>query len=205
MEIYLVRHGETDGNVARRHQVENTPLTPVGKQQALIAAETIKKLRPTHLITSTLVRAVETASIIGGACDLTPQTDSKFIEIVRPKYLYGYHHRSLQSLWFYFWWYLGKDSPVVAEGESYRALRERIGLAKKHLSDYPEDARVVVVSHAVFISMFVAHICRHRALSPWRAALTFLKILTMSNGRITTITYNATKDSSHCPWSIPNW
>jgi broad specificity phosphatase PhoE len=34
MKIYFVRHGQTGGNVAHRHQTEHTPLTDVGHEQA---------------------------------------------------------------------------------------------------------------------------------------------------------------------------
>ena len=74
MEVYLVRHGQTDGNVGRRHQHTSTKLNQLGRAQAARVAEQIVKLAPTHIITSTNMRAVETASIIGQACNLIPET-----------------------------------------------------------------------------------------------------------------------------------
>ncbi len=204
MEIYLVRHGETGGNVARRHQSEETQLSFLGEQQVKDAAGIIKQYQPTHLITSNLVRTIETARIIGEACDLIPETSYKFVELVRPKHMYGHHHRSLKSVWFYFQWFLGKGSSITEGGESYQDLLQRLKLAKEHLAQYPKDARVVVVSHAVFINFFVAHMCREKALNPLAAALVFKKIITMPNANITPIIFDEDDDVGDCAWSVNN-
>jgi 2,3-bisphosphoglycerate-dependent phosphoglycerate mutase len=200
MEIYLVRHGETDGNIARRHQVEHSPLTAVGIEQAHAVAEKIKQLAPTHLLTSRLVRAIETARIIGEVNNLEMETNEHFIELIRPGHLYGYHHRSFESFLFYVQWYLGRDGGAGAE--SYRALRERIKHAKEHLAQYPPDARVVVVSHAAFMGFFIAHLCREQALNLFQAPQTFHKIVTMPNALITKIRYEKDPQSSSCSWSV---
>lgn len=202
MEIILIRHGETNGNVARRHQAEKTQLSFVGERQVKEAAERIKKYKPTHLVASNLLRAVETARIIGEECDLVPETSSRFIEIMRPDYLYGRHHGSVQSIWFYFLWYLGRDTQVTNGGESYKALRERFKLAKADLAQYPDDARVVVVSHAVFINLFIAHLCRDKALSPLRAALVFIKVLRIPNGHMIKVRFDKESKPGKCAWSV---
>jgi broad specificity phosphatase PhoE len=201
MRVYLVRHGQTGGNVARRHQAEHTPLTELGREQAQRVAEIIRLYQPTHLLSSKHVRALETARIIGEVCHLVPETSEVFTELRRPECMYGHHHKSLRSLWFYFRWYFGlvggHDEQV---GESYRALRERFSKAQEILSTYPDDARVVVVSHAVFISLFVAHLCRKRALNPFSAALAFYRILTMPNTSITPLYHDKDPDNGECEW-----
>jgi broad specificity phosphatase PhoE len=201
MKIYFVRHGQTGGNVAHRHQNEHTPLTDLGRQQAQRVAEIVRLYQPTHLITSNLVRAVETARIIGEVCNLIPETNPNFIELRRPDAMYGHHHRSFRSVWFYLWWYLGmvggKGEP---EGESYKTLRERFHRAQEELMRYPQDARIVVVSHTVFIGLFTAHLCRKRALNPFKAARTFYHILTMPNTFITPIYYDSEPDKGECAW-----
>lgn len=202
MEIYLVRHGETGGNVAHRHQAETTQLSFIGEQQVRQVAELIKQYEPTHLVTSNLVRAIETARVIGEVCNLVPETSQRFIELVRPNYLYGHHHRSIKSLWFYFQWYFGKGTNTPKDGESYKALRERFIQAQEHLAQYPKDARVVVVSHTVFINLFVAHLCNKKALNPLKAALVFRQILTMPNADIIPLHFNTEPNDGKCAWSI---
>lgn len=203
MKVYLVRHGQTGGNVAKRHQAEHTPLTELGKEQARRVAEVIRLYQPTHIITSRYVRAIETARIIGDVCKLTPETSPNFVELLRPENMYGHHHKSFRSIWFYFWWYLGQvGGSTEEEGESYRTLRERFKKAREELAAYPDDARIVVVSHTAFIGLFVAHLCRNRALNPFQAARTFYRILTMPNTCITPIYFDREPDKGECAWYV---
>lgn len=198
MEIFLVRHGETGGNVAHRHQAEHTPLTPAGKEQAFTVAKTIQEYQPTHLISSSLVRAIETASAIGEVCNLIPETHTVFAELERPKKLYGHFHKSPRSLLFYARWYAGFTH--ATEGESYPALRKRILHAKEVLATYPADARVVVVTHSVFMSLFLAHACRDKMLNPVQAVLAFITILRTRNTQVVPITYNPEGEQRTCAW-----
>ncbi|MEK7638982.1 MAG: histidine phosphatase family protein [Patescibacteria group bacterium] len=196
MEIYFVRHGETGGNVAHRHQVEHTPLTPEGIVQAHHTAEVVKAYEPTHLLSSTLVRALETARIIGEVCDLVPETSPTFIELMRPDDLYGYHHFSPQSLWFYVRWYYGQSKG----GESYEAVRKRINEAKSHLATYKEDARIAVVSHSVFINLFLAHLCDDDPLTVFDAARVFTDILRMKNASVVPLLFDSRTHTGTCNW-----
>jgi broad specificity phosphatase PhoE len=198
MEIYFVRHGQTSGNVARRHQANDTPLSPRGKKQAELAANVLKVYQPDHLVTSTMVRSVETASVIGAACNLIPDTRTEFRELERPSYLYGRKHRSFMSMWFYFRWYLGKTT----EGESYEELRIRFRDAQEILASLKPDARVVVVSHTVFITLFIAHLCRDKALTPFHAAKAFYKIITMRNTHIEMLLYDPATKQGTCGWIV---
>lgn len=188
--------------MAHRHQAEHSPLSLQGQMQAEQAAVHLKQYQPTHLISSSLVRAVETARVIGEVCDLVPEVSATFIELARPQHLYGYHHRSPRSLWFYLQWYLGSEAALQSHGESYRTLRERFRLAKYELSQYPEDARVVVVSHSVFMSLFIEHLCREKAISPLVAVRAFHRILTMQNAHIMPISFSSNSRSDVCAWSL---
>ncbi|MEY3784478.1 MAG: hypothetical protein RLZZ230_800 [Candidatus Parcubacteria bacterium] len=206
MEIYLIRHGETEGNVAHRHQVEKTQLTTLGRQQAEKVAAVMKEYKPTHLVTSNLVRAIETARIIGQECDLMPETTEYFIELARPKFLYGNYHFSLQSLWFYFQWYIG-FGVGAKEGETYEMLLQRIKLAKQYLQQFPDNAKVVVVSHSVFITLFTAHVCHEKKMSFWQGAKAFWKVYKMANTQVTPILFDATAniEGKCCAWSVDRW
>ena len=198
MKILLVRHGETGGNVAHRHQAEDTKLSNKGKEQVRKVADEIKKFKPTHLVSSSMMRTVETSRIIGEVCGLVPDTNHHFIELVRPDFMYGRYHRSLKSIIFYFQWYFG----MSVGGESYKNLRQRFLEAQKSLAAYPNDACLVVVSHSVFINLFVAHLCREKSLRPLKAAQVFKRILTMPNTHITSLTFDSEADNDSCPWSI---
>lgn len=60
--IYLIRHGETDWNAARRIQGHSDiPLNEMGKRQALRLAERLQHIPISRICASDLQRAVETA------------------------------------------------------------------------------------------------------------------------------------------------
>ncbi|GAA5153756.1 histidine phosphatase family protein [Microbacterium pseudoresistens] len=63
--ITLVRHGQTDWNLARRIQgATDIPLNETGRADALAAARALESRRHHHVYASPLVRATETGSII---------------------------------------------------------------------------------------------------------------------------------------------
>lgn len=69
LQVYLVRHGETEWNVARRIQGQSdSPLTATGRLQARQVAERMKSEGITHIITSDMGRTRETAQIIADVC-----------------------------------------------------------------------------------------------------------------------------------------
>lgn len=189
MEVIFVRHGQTEGNVARRHQAPDTPLTVEGERQAAAVAAEVAPLRPSHLIASAHLRAVETARFIAAETGLEITVDTRFVELSRPPHLYGHFRSNWHSVWFYARWYLGltKTDGTPENGESYREFRQRLRDAREFLASYPADARVVVVSHAVFIVFFVAHLRRKRALGPLAALCTFRRILTIENASVTKV------------------
>ena len=81
MDIYLVRHGQTTGNVAKRHQAEETPLSKLGEEQVVELAEKLAAESPTHIISSNLVRAIETARLIAEKTGLEITVDKNFAEL----------------------------------------------------------------------------------------------------------------------------
>jgi broad specificity phosphatase PhoE len=198
MQVYLVRHGQTGGNVAHRHQAEHSPLSDEGRLQVERVAIEIKNLAPDYLVTSSLVRAVETARVIGQACDLVPEVSQEFIELVRPSHIYGHFHASPRSILFYLQWFFGRKS----DGESYKEIRQRFGKAENFLIKYPVEAKVVVVSHAVFINLFLAHACDRRAMSILRAAKVFIKILSIPNTKVITLHFDPNAPKNVCAWRV---
>jgi broad specificity phosphatase PhoE len=200
MEVYLIRHGQTAGNIARRHQSDKTDITKLGEMQALAAAEYVKERAPQYLITSSMLRAVETARIVGEVCGLVPETSLLFIEVEKPPRLNGHLLKSAYSLWFYARWYFGFTGKDEG-GETYKMFRERIEQAKKHLESYPADARIVVVSHSVFINFFLIHLCDSRPMGLLRALHCFVRILTMKNGSVIKVVYEASSPKT-CSWRV---
>ena len=82
MKVYLVRHGETDGNLARRMQGSvDTPLNSRGREQAAITAEALKNVSFDRAFCSLLCRTKETAEIILGNRPTPLEQDARLMEI----------------------------------------------------------------------------------------------------------------------------
>ncbi len=82
--ILLARHGETESNRERRFQGRlDVPLSDTGREQARALAEQAAAEDPAiaALYSSPLVRALETAQIVGAALGLEPRTDPRLEEV----------------------------------------------------------------------------------------------------------------------------
>jgi probable phosphoglycerate mutase len=65
-KLILVRHGESSANRQHFFAEDHTPLTDLGRQQALqVASRIAARFQPAALVSSRLERARETAEIIG--------------------------------------------------------------------------------------------------------------------------------------------
>ena len=71
MKLYIIRHGQSEDNVAMR-QAGDSRLTSVGRLQAEATAEALRSTPIDHLYASPTRRTVETACIIGSRLGLSP-------------------------------------------------------------------------------------------------------------------------------------
>ena len=148
-QLFLVRHGEPEHHVqGLTGGWTNTPLTELGRKQARLTGERLKQLiagSSTALYTSDLLRAAETAEIIGGNLNLVPKVD-KALRDLNWGIAIDMPLEEAQKL------ELEKTEPLLdwvpfPKAESWRMLHERItpALEKIHLK---ESDTVILVSHA---------------------------------------------------------
>lgn len=71
MELYLIRHGQSTNNAALPH-IADPPLSDLGKQQAYYAGKTLQREGISRLYCSPMLRALQTAEIIGSVLSLAP-------------------------------------------------------------------------------------------------------------------------------------
>lgn len=82
MRVFLLRHGETDWNLQGRCQgVTDVDLNDRGRQQAGEIAGYLSAEKITAIYSSDLKRALKTAEIIAGACNLQVTVDGDFREL----------------------------------------------------------------------------------------------------------------------------
>jgi broad specificity phosphatase PhoE len=90
--IWLARHGETDANAEGRVQGSlDPPLNERGREQARALAHEAAPLGIRALYTSQLLRARETAAIVGAALGLEPRVDDRFAESWRGEWEGRFH------------------------------------------------------------------------------------------------------------------
>ena len=162
--LYLVRHGESEANVAGLLQGQtHGALTAAGREAAARLGRTLASLsvsdRPTAILTSDLRRAVETAEIIADALGATPH----LIPAAREwnvGVLDGLPAAALQDA-------IQRSGLPAAEfaplgGESLRQLQVRAvqtlaGLAQEaaDAAHVARRARTLLVSHGDFIRMAI--------------------------------------------------
>lgn len=80
--VIVWRHGRTEWNATGRYQGQvDVPLDPLGQKQAAAAAEMIKELKPTKIISSDLTRAASTAQALADVTGLPVGHDQRLREI----------------------------------------------------------------------------------------------------------------------------
>jgi broad specificity phosphatase PhoE len=75
MRLYFVRHGESEANVLHviSNRESNFGLTPLGRQQALALANTLRDVPITSVFSSPILRARQTAEILARSFNLNYQ------------------------------------------------------------------------------------------------------------------------------------
>lgn len=167
--VYLVRHGQSEWNVLRltQGQTSHPPLTTLGREQAVAAAEAVAldlAGRPARLLTSDLVRAVETADIIGARLGLEPVLDAR----LREQDLGSLEGCGYEDSWARAEQHDWSDPELpMAGGESVAQVRRRLVAL---LTEADPAVPTVLVSHGDAIRSAVAHLLGHSMTGgPWVA------------------------------------
>ncbi|EHN8813671.1 TPA: 2,3-diphosphoglycerate-dependent phosphoglycerate mutase GpmB [Enterobacter hormaechei subsp. xiangfangensis] len=160
LQVYLVRHGETQWNAERRIQGQSdSPLTDKGVQQAWQVAERARTLGITHVISSDLGRTQQTARIIADACGCDVTLEPRLRELdmgvleKRPidtltETEEGWR-RTLVN---------GTEDGRIPEGESMQELSVRMHAALAECLKLPAGSRPLLVSHGIALGCLVSTI-----------------------------------------------
>ncbi|MGY1914805.1 histidine phosphatase family protein [Blastococcus sp. SYSU DS0973] len=141
--LLLVRHGQSEWNAAglMQGQTAHVPLTPLGHTQAEAAGAELARLRPGALLSSDLLRAVQTAEHCARATGLSFSTTPALRE-------QGYgvlEGRASHELWDVVDW---SDAHWSAEdGESLAELHARVAAYLTQLCAEPPADVVALVTH----------------------------------------------------------
>jgi len=155
----IVRHGETDWNVAGRLQGwRDSPLTPTGRAQAAAVAARLAGEPIDALVASDLGRTQETAAPIAAGLGLPIGPDPRLRERCYGEFegmtwaeIERAHPRDYHRL-------VARDPEyVVPGGESGVQFRDRVVSALEHLARTYAGATVVVVTHGGVLGIAYRH------------------------------------------------
>jgi len=157
--LLLVRHGETDWNRARRVQGQSDiPLNDEGRRQAQRLAARLQGTPVDAIHASDLVRAAETARILGAALGRDPLLlpDWRELHLGELEGADGVEmarrHGELLSA------VVRRGRPFGAGGESYADLHRRVVAGYARLCAEHADGTVLVVSHGGTLKALIAHL-----------------------------------------------
>ncbi|MDP2629563.1 MAG: histidine phosphatase family protein [Candidatus Harrisonbacteria bacterium] len=157
-QIYLVRHGESDGNALGVVQGPDTELSKEGLHQAERIGQRLSNLNFNLLLSSPFHRAEQTAQIISKNTGKEIEYSDLFIERRRPSAMLGLkqssseyislHERYTQAF---------ADGEEYEDGESFAAIAARAKKALRFL-DEREEEKIVVVTHGMFLRMLCSFV-----------------------------------------------
>ncbi|OGC88431.1 hypothetical protein A2419_01660 [Candidatus Adlerbacteria bacterium RIFOXYC1_FULL_48_26] len=206
--IYLVRHGESQANAERRHGGAETPLTEHGHQQAVFIAERISKLPVQKIISSTMVRAQQTAQAISEKINQPILSSDLFVETRGPAEFEGASYDDPKTLEAFHTLGInyGKPGFQLDGAEVFEDHTKRAQACLAFLAEQEED-HIVVVTHGLFLRILVAHVL----LGPTpnsKEVQSIMSALKTRNTGLTVFDYGDTPfvdiPSEH-PWNMFVW
>jgi len=171
--LYLIRHGQSDGNAQGRFGGHGpTPLSKLGREQAEKTAKVLAKGGVDAIYTSDLLRAVQTAEPLAALTNLPINKSEAFRER---------HVGVLEGLTFdeskdrypndYYALINRSVHHVITEGESYRQLLVRITAELRVILRNHNGQKIAVFSHTGAICYTILHLLgaihRDTSNTPW--------------------------------------
>ena len=150
MAIFIVRHGETDGNASRRIQSPETPLNERGVAQAEALAARLAREGAAHILVSDYARARMTADAVHRATGAPLEIDARLRERDFGDWR-GVSHDVVPHFL--------DDGVAPPNGETWEAFHERAASAWARIAGRAREAagNVVAVTHGLVCYSFALH------------------------------------------------
>lgn len=158
--IFLMRHGQTEWNVAERFQGSaDSPLTSIGKLEAIKAGERLKTANLTAIYASPRQRAMETAGYIATWHQLPVIPLSEVSEICLGDWE-GKRYEEISQIdpeGHKAFFHQPEAFKGRCSGEDFATVRQRAVKALEKLAKDHAEKKVLVVSHAITIRLLLTH------------------------------------------------
>lgn len=205
--VYFVRHGESEGNTGTTFAGPASPLTDKGREQVRLIAERAARLPAEALISSSMVRAHDTAKEISRATGLPIETSDLFVERMKPSSLNDHPAPDPVAYKLFCRWEdsLYKTDTRVEDGENFEDIKERARKALLWLERRPEE-KILVVTHGVFLRTMLALILFGENLNR-EVFYSIQKTFRSFNVGITVFTYDdeSYTDDRAQRWRVLTW
>ncbi|MFT6992712.1 MAG: broad specificity phosphatase PhoE [Paraglaciecola sp.] len=145
MSIYLIRHGQTNGNRDRIVQTPDTPLSELGHQQAKQLAQRFQNIPITNIICSDYLRTQQTAAPLRALSQCTFNLQP----LLRERSFGDLRGRAYDDIEADFF----AESYAPPNGETHQQFVERVSLAWKWVvTTYEKSAgSLIVMTHGLVL------------------------------------------------------
>jgi broad specificity phosphatase PhoE len=158
-QILFVRHGQCAANLGLGcHGNPESPLTDEGRRQAEVLAARLVNIPIDAIISSTDLRARQTAEIIGEHVGKPIETSALFREQRSPSILWGkpFNDAEAERIQAEIQAHRGEPGWHYSDEDNFEERIARAGQCIEYLAARPES-KLLVVSHASHIKTIVAH------------------------------------------------
>ncbi|EPJ3206019.1 adenosylcobalamin/alpha-ribazole phosphatase [Salmonella enterica subsp. enterica serovar Derby] len=169
MRLWLVRHGETEANVAGLYSGHApTPLTERGIAQAQSLSGLLRNVPFDNVLCSELERARHTTQLILAEREVTVRVMPELNEMFFGDWEMR-HHRDLarEDAENYAVWCNDWQNATPTNGEGFQAFSQRVERFIAQLADYKDSQNLLVVSHQGVLSVLVARLLSMPAAAMW--------------------------------------
>ena len=169
MRLWLVRHGETEANVAGLYSGHApTPLTERGIAQAQSLSGLLHNAPFDNVLCSELERARHTTQLILGDREIPVRIMPELNEMCFGDWEMR-HHRDLarEDAENYAIWCNDWQNATPTNGEGFQAFSQRVERFIAQLADYKDSQNLLVVSHQGVLSVLVARLLSMPAAAMW--------------------------------------
>lgn len=203
INLFLVRHGETEGMIKGIRLSASDPLSLQGLKQADFLAKRLQYLNFDYIYTSPTLRATQTVKVISEKYpktnpikldDLAERKEaSDFIGLTPDKMPWDFikKHR-LNRYWRY------------GDGESFDDIYKRASRVLDKMSDHPTGSKILAVSHGSFTRAVFAVVLLGPELTP-RHYFDMTEKLTISATAVSELEFSQKNYEDSPSWKIISW
>lgn len=196
MNVYLIRHGKTEWNKAKRFQGQkNSPLIEEGKKQVRELGRKLKDHDFAHCYCSPLGRTRETAGLLNLKKEFIHEDSFKEIDLgVLEGETFDKIEPHLMEIIDSFWKAPHLFEGKLTGGEDFQEVQKRsVGRLEELIKEHGEEDQILIVSHGALIKGVINHYLNKPLNEYWAPPFpkpASLAILTFKGGRFTEVEYH---------------